>query len=64
VFIAFGIPFFVLVAVLFAAMRLSGSEGVAGLSALTALIPYYLIIYICRDKLGRKFTFTIEPINN
>jgi sigma-E factor negative regulatory protein RseC len=60
VFIAFGIPFFVLVGALFAAMQMTGSEWQAGLIALAALVPYYLIIYICKDKLGRKFTFTIE----
>jgi sigma-E factor negative regulatory protein RseC len=64
VFIAFGIPFFVLIIALFAAMRLTGSEAWAGLIALAALVPYYLIIYISRAKLGRKFVFTIEPINN
>jgi sigma-E factor negative regulatory protein RseC len=60
VFIAFGIPFFVLVGALFAAMQMTGSEWQAGLIALAALVPYYLIIYMCKDKLGRKFTFTIE----
>jgi sigma-E factor negative regulatory protein RseC len=59
--IAFGIPFFVLLIALFAGMRLTGSEWQAGLIALVALVPYYLIIYMYREKLGRRFTFTIEP---
>jgi sigma-E factor negative regulatory protein RseC len=59
--IAFGIPFFVLLIALFAGMRLTGSEWQAGLIALAALVPYYLIIYMYREKLGRRFTFTIEP---
>jgi sigma-E factor negative regulatory protein RseC len=62
--IAFGIPFFVLVGVLFAAMHFMANEALAGLIALASLVPYYLIIYMYRGKLGRKFTFTIEPINN
>jgi sigma-E factor negative regulatory protein RseC len=62
--IAFGIPFFVLIAVLFIAMQYTASEALAGLIALASLAPYYLIIYMCRERLGRKFVFTIEPINN
>lgn len=65
VFWAFGVPFLVLLITLFVAMRLTdGDELQSALIALLALLPYYLIIYICRSKLSKKFSFTIEPIKN
>lgn len=65
VFWAFGVPFLVLLITLFVAMRLTdGDELQSALIALLALVPYYLIIYMCRKKLSRKFSFTIEPIKN
>lgn len=63
VFWAFGVPFLVLLITLFVAMRLTdGDELESALIALSALVPYYLIIYMCRNKLSRKFSFTVEPI--
>ena len=65
VLLAFGIPFVVLLVTLFASMRLTdGDELQSALIALSALVPYYLIIYACKNKLSRKFSFTIEPIKN
>ncbi len=65
VFWAFAVPFLVLLITLFVAMRLTdGDELQSALIALLALLPYYLIIYICRNKLSKKFSFTIEPIKN
>ena len=62
VILAFGVPFIVLFAALYVTLQLTGDELTAALAALAALIPYYLIIYIYRGKLSRKFFFTIEPI--
>ena len=65
VILAFGVPFLVLFGVLVLALQLTnGDELTSALYALLALIPYYLIIYMCRGKLSRKFSFTIETINN
>ncbi len=56
----FGIPFLVLVGVLFAALQLSGSEGVAALSALAALVPYYGLLWVFREKMREQLAFSIE----
>lgn len=65
VWLAFGVPFLVLLITLFVAMRLTdGDELKSALIALLALVPYYLIIYVCRNKLSKKFSFTLEPIKN
>lgn len=64
VLLAFVIPFLVLVVSLFVCMMLTNDEMTSALISLCMLIPYYLIIYLCRGKLSRTFTFTLESINN
>lgn len=65
VFLAFGVPFLVLLITLFVAMCLTdGDELQSALVALSALVPYYLIIYVCRNRLSKKFSFTLEPLKN
>lgn len=64
VLLAFGVPFLVLFIALYATLQITGDELTAALAGLLALFPYYLIVYMCRGKLSRKFFFTIEPINN
>lgn len=62
---AFGVPFIVLVAVLYASIMLTGgNEPLSALWALGSLMVYYLILYMCRDKMTKKFVFTIKSINN
>ncbi|WP_455671533.1 SoxR reducing system RseC family protein [Phocaeicola sp.] len=63
VLLAFGVPFLILLITLFVTMRLTdGNELRSAIISLLALVPYYLIIYVCRNKLSKKFSFTLEPI--
>ena len=56
----FGIPFVLLVLTVFLMVRLTGNEGIAALSSLGALLPYYLVLYLLRDKLRERLSFGIE----
>ncbi|MDR2775107.1 MAG: SoxR reducing system RseC family protein [Tannerella sp.] len=57
---AFSIPLvFVVIAVITGTNR-SGNEGAGGLAGLSVLIFYYLILYIFRDKMKRKFVFSLS----
>ena len=58
--LGFGLPFLVLVAVLLLVLRLSGSEGLAALSALASLVPYYLLIWLLRRRIQQHISFQIE----
>lgn len=60
VFLGYFLPFLVVLASLITLMLITGNEGLSALVSLGFLIPYYLIIYRMRDKLGKTFTFTIE----
>ncbi|MGL4852925.1 MAG: SoxR reducing system RseC family protein [Phocaeicola sp.] len=65
VWLAFGVPFFLLVATLFLAMHFTGGdEAFSALAALAVLAPYYLLIYLCKNRLAKRFRFTITPIEH
>ncbi len=62
---AFVFPFAVLLVSLFVSMWITGGdEAVSSLIALCMLIPYYLILFVCREKFRRTFVFVLESINN
>jgi sigma-E factor negative regulatory protein RseC len=57
---AFGVPFVLLMAVLLLVLLLTGNEGWAALSALATLVPYYVLLWLLRDKMREQLAFTIE----
>lgn len=60
---AFGIPFLILLVSLFVSMALTQNDEVASaLVSLAMLIPYYVILYLCRKRFSRTFIFTLESI--
>ncbi|MDR2916757.1 MAG: SoxR reducing system RseC family protein [Tannerella sp.] len=62
VIIAFAIPLILVIVSLIAGMNTSGNEVIGGLVGLSVLIPYYFILYLFRDKLKKKFIFTLSKI--
>ena len=56
----FGLPFVVLVGVLIVVLQATGSEGTAALSALAALIPYYILLWLLRHRMREQLSFVIE----
>lgn len=57
---AFILPFLILMTVLITVGELTGNELTAGLLALAVLLPYYLILYLLRNKMKSNFTFTLK----
>ena len=61
VILAFGVPVLILLAALFVTMRVTdGDSLLSAVIALSAVIPYYLVIYLMKDKLNKTFSFVIE----
>ena len=61
VLIAFGIPVLLLLAALFVTMRVTDGDALlSSIVALLAVIPYYLVIYLMKDKMNKTFSFVIE----
>ena len=58
--LAYLIPIVLLLAVLFVCLGLGLSEGLSALISIAALIPYYTVLYIRRDKIKRQFEYRIE----
>ena len=61
VLLAFGVPLLILVLALGVSMKLTGEDALLSSGiALVSVVPYYIAIYFCKDKLNRAFSFTIE----
>ena len=58
--LGFGLPFVVLVGVLVVVLQLTGDEGLAALSGLAALVPYYLLLWLLRHRVSGSVRFQIE----
>ena len=58
--LGFGVPFLLLVCVLMIALKVFGNEGIAALTALGSLVPYYFALCLLRDKIQNNISFHIE----
>ena len=58
--LAYLVPILILLAALFACLGLGLGEGLSALISVAALIPYYLVLYLKRDRLQKKFEYRIE----
>lgn len=58
--LAYLIPILVLLGVLFACLGLGLGEGLSALIGIAALVPYYFILYLKRDKIKGQFEYRIE----
>lgn len=63
VFLAYVIPFLLLVAAVAWFAKLGMSEAKAGTVALLSVAVYYVILRLFRDRLQRKFSFWVKKIN-
>jgi len=54
------LPLIVMVFILVLFTALGRSEAQAGLFALGGLVPYYLLLYVFRQKVEKNFSFTVE----
>lgn len=53
-------PFLLLMAVLIGLLAAGAAELRAGSIALLSLIPYYILLYVFRNRISRSFTFSIK----
>ena len=58
--LAYLIPIVLLLAVLFVCLGLGLNEGLAALISIVALVPYYIVLYLKRDQLKKRFEYTVE----
>ncbi len=63
VLLAFVLPLVIVVAAIAVGTGLRWDETTSGLTGLALLLPYYGLLYILRDKLKRRFIFTLKKLN-
>ncbi len=63
VLLAFVFPMVVVISAVAVGSCLGWSEEATGLIGLLLLVPYYCILYFFRERLKRKFIFTLKKLN-
>ena len=58
--LGFGLPFLLLMLILIVTLKLSGNEGVAAIAALASLAPYYLVLWLLKDRIRQRLAFALE----
>lgn len=59
-FYGYVLPLIWMVGVLVGVRVASGSDGMAALASIASLIPYYLLLYLFRNKVKRQLYFRIK----
>ena len=60
VIFAYVIPVIILVGMIFILNALKFGEGINALISIGSLVPYYLILFLFRNKIKRKFEYEIH----
>ncbi len=63
-FLGYVLPFIFVMTTLITGTFSGLSEGVAGIISLAILPPYYLALFLLKDKLQQKFSFRIQKLDN
>jgi sigma-E factor negative regulatory protein RseC len=59
-FLGYILPLITVITILIILVSVDIPELVAGLTSLAILIPYYIILFIFRKRIDKKFTFTLK----
>ena len=62
VFIAYVLPLLIVIITVIIGISVSKDEAFGGFAGLVTLIPYYFIVYLMRDKLKKKFIFSLSKM--
>lgn len=62
VWLVYAIPAVILVTFLLYLQRLGVSELVTGLSVLGAVVMYFFVLYLLKNRIGKQFYFTISSL--
>lgn len=61
-FLGYVLPFIIVLFVLIGLTLITNNEAISGLGALLVLAPYYLSLYLLRNKIKKDFAFKIYKI--
>lgn len=60
--LAYGLPFILVMITLLTLSSLNFHEVIAGLAGLAILVPYFIILYIMRERLKTAFSFSLRKM--
>ena len=60
VWLGYILPFVLVVTALIILSQITKSEAISGLGAIALLIPYYLVLFLFKNKLKKTFSFFIK----
>jgi len=55
-------PLVLVLAALIILVSASVPELIAGVGSVAVLVPYYIILYLFRNRINKKFTFTLKAL--
>jgi len=58
--LGFGLPLVILLTVIATMLAFGIEEGIAALTAITSLVPYYILIWALRNRISDAISFHIE----
>ena len=61
-FLGYLVPLILVVITLIAFSSANSSELIAGLASFSILIPYYIMLWVFRRFVGKKFSFNIKTV--
>lgn len=61
-FLGYILPFLILMAALIIVLSITNDEGLAGLVSIGLIIPYYIVLWLRKDKIKERFEFRLEKI--
>ncbi len=56
------IPFVLVFSVLLSVLIITESEGLAGILSVSIMLPYFLLLYVFRNRFKKSFTFEISKL--
>ena len=62
VIVAYCLPVVLIFAILIIGELAEWSETISALAAVVALVPYFLVLYLLKDKIGKRISFRIKRI--
>ncbi len=61
-FLGYVLPFIILLTVMIILSGQTQNEGLVGIISIASLAPYYLLLYLYRKQIKKKFTYVVEPL--
>jgi positive regulator of sigma E activity len=61
-FLGYVLPFILVFFILIVLTAVTNNEAISGIGALLVLVPYYITLFLLKNKIRKKFTFIINKI--